>query len=116
MATTYGSIALSNGQTVFYTQAANGAVGSTCACDIAKPTDANTNTYQFQVRSPAAIVDWQTGAIASGAIEIYSNGMPSGATCVLATAGSALANRSFPRVTLVPGKNYSLKVVTVLPA
>jgi len=116
MATTYGSFSLSNGQTVFYTQLANGAVGSTCMVDIAKPTDANTNTTTFMVRSPGQIVDWQTGAIASGAVEIFSNGQPTGAACILVTANSSVANRSFPRVTLVPGKQYSIKVVTVLPA
>ena len=116
MATTYGSIMLSNGQTVQYTQAANGAVGTACACSISGPTDANTNTYSFRVKSPAAIVDWQTGAIASGAIEIYSNGMPTGATCVLVVANASLSRRVFPKVTLVPGRDYSLRVTTVLPA
>jgi hypothetical protein len=116
MATTYGTMQLSNGQVVGVQQTANAAVNTRLPVDIAKPADANTNTYDFMVRSPCCITDWDSGAIASGAVEFYSDDIPTGIQCTLVKCGIALTTRIFPRVCFKPGKRYSLRVTTVLPA
>jgi hypothetical protein len=115
MADTFGSIALSNGQVIGVVQKNAGAVNTKLPVDISKPPDANTNTYDFMVRSPCQIIDWDSGAIASGAVEIYKNDMPTGVQCVLVKCGIALTTRIFPHVGFLPGNRYSLRVVTVLP-
>jgi hypothetical protein len=116
MATTFGSISFSNGQVVGIAQTTNGAVGSKLPVDINRAVTANTNNLDFQVNSPARIVDWESGAIASGAVEIYSNDRPTGAVCNLVNANIAKTNRMFPKPVLVPGRTYSIRVVVVLPA
>ena len=116
MATTFGSFTLSNGETIFYAQIASAAVGVKLPCDVNRPVVATSNGYEFQVKSPARIIDWETGAIASGAVEIYSNDRPTGVICNLIGASIAKTMRSFPRPVLVPGRVYSLRVSVVLPA
>jgi len=118
MATTFGTISLSNGQIVGVVQLTNGPVNSVLAVDPSKPADAGTNTLDFMIQGNqnASIVDWESGAIASGALEIYANGYPTGKICILAKCQLATVTRVFPRVTLRPGVKYSLRVATVLPA
>jgi len=118
MATTYGTISLDNGQEIGVVQLTNAPVNSYLAVDASKPADANTNSLDFQIHGNkiANIIDWDSGAIASGALEIYANQQPTGKICTLVKCGIGVVNRVFPHVGLRPGVRYSLRVATVLPA
>jgi hypothetical protein len=110
MAETYGTIALSNGQTIGVAYATSAPAGSLLKVEPSGAAVATSNSIFFMVRSPCRIVDWVSPTITSGKMELLSDGHATGRMCNVQNIDIALIRRVFPAVGLRPGVKYSILV------
>lgn len=95
--------------------AANGAVGSYCTCRL-KGDAASTDSVDLKVPDNV-IIDDIISSCASGAIRFESDGEATYAYIELASRAATNAGRvTSLGIPLGAGKNYRIKVETVLPA